>query len=392
MDQQIPQRPTYARIDLDNLAFNFRSIREFVGNDVRVMAVVKANAYGHGAVACARRLALEGADWFAVATLEESIELRDAGITSDILCMGGFYPGQESAGLSYNIIPAIIEPEQAERVSRAAGSIGAAARVHVKIDTGMGRVGIPHLQASQFADRLSMLPNLQVHGVMTHLAAADDLNQNEFTNAQIERLNAVAEIFRGKGLCPEFVDIANSPGAVGHPLSRGGMVRVGGLLYGLGRDVLPGGVPWPTLKPVLSLHTKLAQVKRVPRGASIGYGREFVTTRESIIGTIPIGYNDGFRRGLSNRGRAIVGGTAVPVAGRVSMDWTTLDLTALPAADVGDDVVLIGAAGNNAIGAADVAEAVGTISYEITCGISQRVPRLYRGIGQNASIPESRLR
>jgi alanine racemase len=251
--------------------------------------------------------------------------------------------------------------------------------VHVKIDTGMGRVGVPFDDVNEFADRLSSLSNLKVEGIMTHFSVADDLGEIEITNSQIERLNAAVSLFREKGFRPEIIDLANSPGAVAHPSSRADLVRIGGILYGLGRDVLPAGVSKPEIRPVLSLHTRLAQVKRFPSGSGIGYGRTFVTTRDSVIGTVPIGYHDGYRRELSNRGRAIVKGVLVPIVGRVSMDWVTLDLTAVPGAAVGDEVVLIGGQGEHSILVEDLAEEIGTISYEVTCGISSRVPRRYAG-------------
>ncbi len=343
-----------------------------------MMAVVKANAYGHGAVECARRLEAEGADWFAVASLEEALELRGAGVSKPLLCLGGCFPGQEAEALKADVTPAVINADQAERINAAAAEIGVKASVHLKIDTGMGRVGVPSDQVEALADRLLLMPNLNVQGVMTHFAAADDPIENEFTAAQIQRLSAAVSVIRAKGFHPEFIDMANSPGAVAHPASRADMVRVGGILFGLGRDVLPQSVPGPELKPVLSLHTRLAQVKTVPAGTSIGYGRTFRTTRNSVIGTIPIGYNDGYRRSLSNCGKAIVNGKVVPVVGRVSMDWTTLDLTGVDAG-VGDEVTLIGSQGDHTIFSEDLAAAAETISYEITCGLSARVPRLFSG-------------
>lgn len=387
MSAEIPPRPTCARIDLDNLAFNFQSVRDFVGRNVRLMAVVKANAYGHGAIECARRLEREGADWFAVATLEEAAELRNAGIAKPILCLGGFHPGQEAAGISFNLTPAVFTIEGAERIDRAAAERRIRPPVHIKIDTGMGRVGVPFEEVSEFAKRLTSLANLDVQGMMTHFSVADDLDESEFTDSQIGRLQAAVSIFRAHGFKPEIIDMANSPGAVAHPASRSDLVRIGGILYGLGRDVLPASAAKPELRPVLSLHTRLAQVKKVPPGSGIGYGRTFVTTRESIIGTIPIGYHDGYRRGLSNRGQGIVNGARVPVVGRVSMDWVTLDLTNVPEASAGDQVTLIGSQGAHSILAEDLAEAIGTISYEITCGISSRVPRLFLSADETAEQP-----
>lgn len=372
-----PPRPTFAAIDLASLAFNFRSIRAFVGPGIGFMAVIKADAYGHGAVECGKELARLGADWLSVATLEEAVELRDAGIESPILCLGGFYLGQEHYGMGRNVTPAVFTLESAERIHRAAAELGLRAKVHLKIDTGMGRVGIPHRDLPEIADRLAALSNLDIEGAMTHFAAADAPSENDFTETQSRRFYEALDLLRAKGIEPKLTDLANSPGAVAHPASRAGMVRIGGILYGLGRDVLPTAVDSPAIRPVMSLFTRLAQIKAVPAGTSIGYGRTFVTTRPSLIGTVPIGYHDGFPRALSNRGTAIVAGRPVPVAGRVSMDWVTLDLTEVPAAAIGDKVTLIGRDGDACILAEDVAEAAGTISYEITCGIAARVPRRF---------------
>lgn len=372
-----PHRPTVAKIDLDNLAYNFHSVKKFVGEHVSYMAVVKADAYGHGAVECARRLERKGADWFAVALPEEGVELRDAGITKPILCFGGCWPGQEDTLLDRQITPAIFNIETARRFNEAARSRNVAANVHIKIDTGMGRVGVPWREAPLFAKELISLSNLSMQGLMTHFAAADNLSEKDFTNGQVEKFETIVAAFRDLGFSPEIIDLANSPGAVAHPNSLGNMVRLGGVLYGLGGDVLPAGIEKPDLKPVMSLATELTQIKRVAEGESLGYGRTFVTARDSIIGTIPIGYHDGFRRSLSNIGRVIVNGSFVPVVGRVSMDWTIIDLTDVPDAAVGDEVVVIGRQHGLNISAEDVAGLVGGLSYEVTCGISARVPRIF---------------
>lgn len=379
MTAQQTQRPTTAIIDLDNLAFNFHSVKRFVGAGVSCMAVVKANAYGHGAVPCALRLEREGADWFAVALVEEAVELREAGISKPILCFGVVWPGHEQAILRHDITPAIFQMESAERLNNAAAAVSQTVNIHVKIDTGMGRVGVPHSEAREFAERLTTLSNLNVEGVMTHFAAADDLSENEFTATQTRRLDEAVAVFRGKGFTPKYTDSANSPGAVAHPESRRNMVRIGGVLYGLGGDVLPAGIEKPELKPVMSVLTEIAQIKRVSAGASLGYGRTFITERDSVIGTIPLGYHDGYRRSLSNRGRVLVHGKFAPVVGRISMDWTIVDLTHVHEAKIGDQVIVIGEQDGSTITAEELAANIGTISYEVTCGISSRVPRVYVG-------------
>lgn len=377
MTDIIPRRPTWAEIDLDNLAFNFHSSRRFVGDAVKYMAVVKADAYGHGAVECAKRLEAEGVDWFGVALPEEGVELRQAGIRKLILCLGGFWDGQETVALNYNLTPVVYQIEKARALHRAASTRGSAVAIHVKVDTGMGRVGVRYDEVREFADALKDLDSLRVEGLMTHFAAADDLSQNDFTDLQTARFDAAVATFREKGFTPAYLDLANSPGAVAHPESRRNLVRLGGVLYGLGGDVLPAGIDKPALKAVMSVRTRIAHLKKVPAGETIGYGRTFVTSRESLIATIPIGYQDGYSRTLSNVGRAIVRGNLVPVGGRISMDWTTLDVTSVDGVALGDEVVLIGNQNGVEVTAEELAMRTGTISYEITCGINRRVPRVY---------------
>jgi len=371
------QRPTVAHVNLANLTYNFRSVKEFVGSDVLFMAVVKADAYGHGAAACARQLEQDGVDWFGVAILEEALELRIAGIVKPILCLGGLWEGQETEALLHEVTPVIFDLNQAKRLSTSAKELRSTATVHVKIDTGMGRIGVPFSETPEFARRLREIPNLNVEAIMTHFAAADDLSERDFTVGQIAKLHQAVEIFEAAGFSPPIIDMANSPGAVGIPESKGNMVRIGGLLYGLGGDVLPSGIPKPELKPVMSVTTLVAQVKDIPSGTSLGYGRTFTTSRDSVIGTLPIGYQDGYRRAFSNRGHVIVNGKFAPIIGRISMDWTIIDLTDIPGSRIGDTAVIIGQDEGLAILAEDLAAAADTISYEITCGISRRVPRIY---------------
>ena len=370
-------RPTFAEINLDNLAFNYHSVRKFVGPGVDLMAVVKADAYGHGAVQCAGRLEAEGVDRFAVATTEEGIELREAGIKNPILVLGGFWPGQEIAILNFRLTPVIFRIDQARSIADADHHQVASAKVHVKIDTGMGRIGVRLDEVDEFAAQLSTIENLVIEGLMTHFAVEDDLHATAFTKYQISNFNGAVETLIARGHQPKYLDMANSPGAVVHPLSRGRLVRIGGLLYGLGGDVLPAGFPHPELKPVMTIKSKIAQLKTIRRGESVGYGRTWTAGRETVVATIPIGYHDGLPRAVSNKGRFLVNGKAAPIIGRVSMDWTTIDVTDVPGAAVFDDVTIIGESGAEFLRAEDLAALAGTISYEITCGISQRVPRLY---------------
>ena len=371
------RRPTWAEIDLNALAENLRVIREHVGREVNVMAAVKADAYGHGAAPCARRLEAEGVEWFGVALPEEGIDLRAAGITKPILCLGGFWEGQQKACLQQNLTPVVYRPDMIESLDRSAQDAGVVADVHVKIDTGMGRLGVRSADVPQFCEALSRLRNIRVDGLMTHLASADDPAQEDFTQGQLKRFELAVKVFRERGFSPSHIHAANSAAAFAYPQARGNIVRPGATLYGFSRDVLPPNIATPQLRPVMSLRTRIMLLKTVSQGEKLGYGCSFETTRESLIATIPIGYDDGYRRSLSNCGRVIVGGKFAPVVGRVSMDMTLVDVTDVRGVSLQDQVTLLGRDGELSITAAEVAELAGTISYEITCGISSRVPRIY---------------
>lgn len=370
-------RPTWAEINLDALAHNLRVIRQQVGDEVKILAAVKANAYGHGAVECARRLESEGVDWFGVALPEEGIELRNAGIARPILCMGGFWPGQEAALLEHQLTPVVYRLDLIESLDQTAQDAGVTADVHVKVDTGMGRLGVRADEVPLFLERLPQFANIRVDGLMTHLAAADDDSELGFTNSQLDKFDEAIAVFRERGFTPSFIHAANSAGAFVHPRARGNMVRPGGTLYGFIRDVLPATLAQPALKPLMSLYTRISLLKKVPAGEKLGYGCAFETRRDSLIATIPIGYDDGYSRALSNRARVIVREQFAPVVGRVSMDLTLVDVTDVSGVALGDRVTLLGRDGDLAITAEDLGELAGTISYEITCGISDRVPRIY---------------
>jgi len=378
LDQfQTSGRPTWAEIDLENLAANFSSIKKRVGTERRIMAVVKANAYGHGAVDCARRLASEGADWFGVALPEEGIKLRESGILQPILSLGGFWNTQASACIQQQITPVVYRLDMIHALNQAAREAGVVADVHVKIDTGMGRLGIRFDELREFVDGLRQFENIRVDGLLTHFAAADDPSCKPLTQDQITRFDEAVRLFRKHGHRPTHLHLANSPGVWGQSEGWGNMVRPGGALYGLWRDILPHAAEKPGLAPVMSLYSRITLLKWVPQGETIGYGCTFEASRKTLIATLPVGYDDGYMRGLSNRAHVIVRGTYAPVVGRVSMDFILIDLTNVEAAEVGDKVTLIGQEGELKIPAEDLAKIAGTLSYEVTCGISERVPRLY---------------
>jgi len=369
------RRPTWADVDLDALASNFRAVRERVGAGVKVMGVVKADAYGHGARECALRLADEGAEWFGVASPEEGFALRGAGVTQPVLSFGGFWQGQAEDCLRQSIVPVVYRLDMAEALDAAARAAGKVADVHVKIDTGMGRLGVRYDEAAEFAERLRAFEHVRVDGVMTHFAAADEPRHDCFTEEQLKRFREAVAAFREKGHRPTYEHMANSAATFAHTETHGQMVRPGGVLYGLWRDVLPPLADTPRLRPVMSLRSRIVLLKRVHMGETLGYGCTFEAAREMLVATVPAGYADGYARSLSNRGRVIVRGGFASVVGRVSMDLTLLDVTDLRGVAVGERVTLLGADGALTVPAEDIARTVGTLSYEITCGISARVPR-----------------
>jgi alanine racemase len=380
LENTFARRPTWTEIDLNNLAANFHRVRQRVSPVARVMAVIKANAYGHGAVACARRLTNEGADWFGVALPEEGIELRAAGITQPVLCLAGFWPGQGAACIQHHLTPVVYRLDMIEALNQAASNAGLVADVHVKVDTGMGRLGVRFDQLSEFVNALAQFRNVRIDGIMSHLAAADDNACQPLTRDQIQRFEDAVVVFRDHGYRPTHLHLANSAGIFGHRDAWGNMVRPGGVLYGLWRDILPLTTSDPGLLPVMSLHSRISLLKWVPPGETIGYGCTFEASRRSLIATLPVGYHDGYMRGLSNRAHVIVRGVYAPVVGRISMDLTLIDVTNVSGVELDDQVTLLGWNRQQAelkIPAEDLARIVGTLSYEVTCGVSERVPRVY---------------
>lgn len=370
------QRPTWAEINLDNLVHNFRVTRAAVG-DAAIMAAVKADAYGHGAVECARALESAGADWFGVALPEEGIALRKGAITTPILCLGGFWEGQAESIIAHRLTPVVFRLDALAALNREAQKTGHAVDYHLKVDTGMGRLGVQCSELEAFLDGASQFESLRLDGIMTHLASADKSDQNLFTEQQLDLFEHSIEMVLLRGLSPRWIHAASSAGALAHPRARGNLVRPGGVLYGLWRDVISPSTEPLDWRPVMSLRTKIVLVKTVKAGTPLGYGGTFVTPRDSRIATIAIGYEDGLRRELSNRGQVIVRGSPAPIVGRVSMDLTLIDVTDIEAASINDEVVIIGSQGERQITAEDVAARLGTISYEVICGISDRVPRVY---------------
>lgn len=370
-------RPTWAEIDLGALATNFHIVKDRVGSDVNVMAVVKANAYGHGAVECARRLGREGTEWFGVALPEEGIELRDAGIAQPILCLAGFWEGQAEACIQHKLVPAVYRLDMIAAIDSAARARGEVADVHVKIDTGMGRLGVRFDEVADFIETLTPFKNIRIDGLMTHFAAADEPSCGPLTHDQIQRFEHAVAAFRAHGYEPTYRHLANSAGIFGQPTAWGNMVRPGGVLYGLWRDILAPDDRNQKLQPVMSLHTRITLLKWVPAGETVGYGCTFEASSKTLVATIPVGYHDGYMRSLSNRGHAIIRGVSATVIGRISMDLTLIDVTNVPGVQLDDEVRLLGRQAKLSVTAEDLAKTAGTLSYEVTCGISERVQRVY---------------
>jgi alanine racemase len=370
----LANRPTCARIDLEALSRNFKEAAHRAEGS-KVLAVVKAQAYGHGAVPVSQRLISLGAHMLGVALIEEGRELREAGIIAPILVMGAMFPSQAEAVATLQLTPVLSTLSFAQALSLAAESRKTTIPVHVKIDTGMGRIGVPPEEALEFITDLRRLPGIQVQGLMTHFADAD-LQDKDFASKQIDRFETLIAQLDAKGIDSPLRHAAYSAAVLSFPRALCTMVRPGLMLYGY--DPLEAGSGHADLTPVLSLETRVAFMKKVPAGVPISYGRTFVTKRESVIATLPIGYADGYSRGLSNKGEVLIRGMRAPIVGRVCMDMCMVDVTELPGVREGDEAVLIGVQGKERITADDIAGKTGTIAYEVLCGISSRVPRIYQ--------------
>jgi alanine racemase len=370
-------RPTRAEISLDALEANYSAIRDRV-HPRAVLGVIKANAYGHGAVPVARCLQSCGIDHLAVALLEEAAELRGSGINVPILVMGALEPEQMEAAARYEVTPALFREDQLVAFERCASAGGRKLPFHLKVDTGMGRLGVRWEQVGEFLESLSRCPHLELQGLFSHLACADDPD-HPLTAAQLERFRGVLEVARGRGHAPKMCHLANSAAVLDRPPAWLTHVRPGLLLYGYRPS--GGNQPMP-LRPMMRVVSRIVYLKELPPGDSVGYGATFTATLPTRIATVAAGYDDGVLRSLSNRGHFLVRGRPAPIVGRVSMDLTTLDVTELPETRLGDEAVFIGEQGGAFQGADQVALEAGTVSWEILCGIGWRVPRIYHHGGR----------
>jgi alanine racemase len=364
-----PTRPTRAEVDLTAMAHNL-GVERAVAPGSRLYAVVKADAYGHGLVPVARWLEQQGVDGLCVALAEEGLTLRASGVTVPILVLSGAYGDAHERVLAAHLTPVIYNYAQAEAFNRV--SSGRPVNVHLKVDTGMGRLGVPVAELPALLDALGALPNLRIDGLMTHLSSAD--SDPTFTREQLARFEAALHEARDRGFAPRFVHAANSAGTYGFVEAHHNLVRVGLALYG----VPPAREQGATLLPVMSLRTEILALRELPAGSPVGYDQTYRTSSPSRIATVAIGYGDGLLRAASNRGAMLVRGQHCPIVGRISMDLTTLDVTAVPECCVGDEVIVIGRQGETEITAQELAQACDTIAYEVLTNISPRVPRMYR--------------
>jgi alanine racemase len=366
--------PTYATINLAALAHNLSCITRYLPPGCEVMAVVKANAYGHGAVETTRALARQGTERFAVASLDEGVALRQAGISASIVVLGGLFQEQVSELVAHRLTPVVSDGRIIPALAKAVQAHQAPYPIHLKIETGMGRLGFSPEELLILLDSPLLKNPLQVEGLMTHLADADG-KDSVFTDRQLDTFRTVVEQVRHRGVALPLVHTANSAAIVRFPGAHYSLVRPGIMLYGY--HTLPVSVSAPDLKPVLSLHTTIVQLRTIPQGGTVSYNGTFVATRPTRIAVLPIGYADGYSRQLSHRGSVLIRGRRASIVGLVCMDMTMVDVTDIAEVQVGETATLIGQQGREAIWADEVAGWIDTIPYEILCGIGSRVPRLY---------------
>lgn len=374
-------RPTWAEVSLANLRGNFRAIRQRVGQAAQICAVVKADAYGHGVVECAQALESEGAKWLGVTSLDEAVPLREAGLSSRILLMTGFWRGEQEDVIRLRLTPTVWEVSQIEMLEEAAAKLAVLEQsVHLKIDTGMGRLGASLEDLPKICAALRSCQHLVLEGVSTHLASSEVLH-SESLQKQLQRFEEAQQILRREGLKAPLVHIANSSAIISRPETWKQMVRPGIALYGYhlpfqGKST-QASIADIRLKPVLTWKTRILSVKAAHADKALGYGGSFTTRHPSKIAVLPVGYADGLNRRLSSRANVIVDGRYAPIRGRISMDLTLIDVTDIPGAAAGDEVILLGSQGALNVDAQQHAILSDTIAYEILCNISKRVPRKY---------------
>ena len=376
-------RPTWAEVSLVTLRQNFRTVQKHVGKNVTVCAVVKADAYGHGAVECSRALEAEGASWLGVTSLDEAIPLREAGIQANILLMTGFWRGEENEIVRLRLTPTIWEPWQIESLDRAAANSGPARHpVHLKVDSGMGRLGVALDGLAAVLSALKEAEHLLLEGLSTHLASSEIMDAPS-VQEQEHRFDQARRMVREAGLEPRHVHMANTSAVISRRETWNNMVRPGIALYGYylpfqraGREVSGGTLRLP-VKPILTWKTRILSMRDFAANHPLGYGGTYITKAPAHVAVLPVGYADGYNRQLSNRGRVIVREHYAPIVGSISMDLTLVDVTGIPGVAVGDEVILLGNCDGLSVDALEHARLANSSPYEILCNISKRVPRRY---------------
>jgi alanine racemase len=380
--KRVATRPTWAEVSLGALRENFRVIQRHIGSGVTVCCVVKADAYGHGAVECSRALEDEGASWFGVTSLDEAIPLREADIRGRILLLTGFWRGEEEEIVRLELTPTVWEREQIELLEKAASALGVRHPIHLKVDTGMGRLGVAPQDLPRICSALRSATHLVLEGLSTHLASSEVLDAPS-VEEQLRSFEGVRDLLKREGFEPPLIHAANTGAVISRRESWNTMVRPGIALYGYylpferaGREVSGSGLRL-AVKPVLRWKTRILSLRDVRANQALGYGGIYVTKAPARIAVLPVGYADGFNRALSSRGRVIVREHYAPIVGRISMDLTLVDVTGLPGVAVGDEAILLGSSDGLSVDAREHAALANTVLYEILCGISKRVPRKY---------------
>jgi alanine racemase len=372
--------PTKIEISIDALFHNLKTIKRIVG-DMEIMAVVKADAYGHGAARISRELEKLGISFLGVANVREGIKLREAGIEGSIVILGGFFPEEIPEILKYNLTPTLIDFPRSEDLEQVAAAENVSVKAHIRIDTGTGTIGIPYQEAKSILRRISQFQHLTIEGIYSDFAIPEQSSQ-DFSQIQLNRFKKILNELKKIWISVPYKHIANS-GAILHLPHNSvfNMIRPGLSLYGI--DPLSRE---SELIPILSFKTKVVQVKVVPAKVSLGYGRHYITKRKSLIATLPVGYADGIIRFLSNKGKVLIKGHYAPIIGMVAMDLCLVDVTEVPGVEVGDEVVIIGKQNGAEITVHDVAAQIGTVPYEILCGLGKRVPKIYIKGGEIVGI------
>lgn len=366
----------YAEIDLDAIRDNIREIKRHIGTKTKLMAIIKADGYGHGSVPIANALRDEGVDGFGVAIIEEGILLRKRGIKQPILILGYTSQYQYAELIQYELTQTVFQYSMAESISKFAVTMGRTARIHIALDTGMNRIGFQDTEESvEVIKRIQKLPNLVIEGIFTHFSKADELDKT-FTFHQMDRFHQFVEKLEKNGVHIPIKHASNSAGIIDFNSAHLDMVRSGIITYGLypSKDV---GKEQLKIQPALELKSHVIYRKRVPAGESVSYGGTYVTDRETVIATIPVGYGDGYPRALSSKGRVLIHGQYAPIIGRVCMDQFMVDITHIPDVKQEDIVTLVGRDGDNCITVEEVANLAGSFNYEFCCGLGRRVPRVY---------------